>query len=149
MADDCCTWSIDEVIPSERGAGRAVQDRVLGELSRRKWNEGELFGVRLALEEAIVNAIKHGNQHDATKQVRIACEVSDDRLWVSVADEGPGFDPDRVPDPTFDERLEIPSGRGIALMKAFMCQVQYTAGGNCVVMEKRRFFYGAAQQESR
>jgi serine/threonine-protein kinase RsbW len=144
MSDD--SWSIDEVIPSERGAGRAVQDLVLDELSRRNWPEGEIFGIRLALEEAVVNAIKHGNQHDATKQVRIACRVTDDHLWVSIADEGRGFNPDDVPDCCCDDRLEIPSGRGIALMKAFMCHVEYTAGGNCVVMQKRRSLNGATEQ---
>jgi serine/threonine-protein kinase RsbW len=132
------TWAIDESIPSVRGAGRDVQEEILAQLKRLHWDDHDLFGVRLALEEALVNAIKHGNRHDAAKRVRIVCKASPRRLWVSIADEGTGFDPSSVPDPTDDERLDVPSGRGIALMKAFMCRVEYKSCGNCVVMEKRR-----------
>jgi serine/threonine-protein kinase RsbW len=98
----------------------------------------DLFGVHLAVEEAVVNAIRHGNKLDAAKRVRLLCKICDHRLRIEVADEGPGFDPAKVPDPTENENLEVPSGRGIMLMRNFMHFVEYNAVGNRVVMEKHR-----------
>jgi serine/threonine-protein kinase RsbW len=70
--------------------------------------------------------------------VHIACKLSPQRIWFEITDEGPGFDPADVPDPTNDDNLDYPSGRGIMLMRSFMCRVEYNASGNCVVMEKHR-----------
>jgi serine/threonine-protein kinase RsbW len=131
-------WSIEEVIPSKRGAGRHVIEEVLERLSRHRWSSHDIFGVRLALEEAIVNAIKHGNGSDANKLVRVVCKVSQERFWVEVADEGRGFDPADVPDPTDPARLDAPNGRGIMLMKNYMNRVEYNDRGNIVTMEKQR-----------
>jgi len=138
MSDDDWAWSATREIPSYHGAGQALQEEFLNELRRLEWNEQELFAVRLAFEEAIVNAIKHGNRHDAGKQVRVRCQASRDRVRIEIEDEGCGFDPQAIPDCTEEDHLEIPCGRGIMLMKAFMCRVEYNAKGNCVTMEKRR-----------
>jgi serine/threonine-protein kinase RsbW len=97
-----------------------------------------VFCVQLAMEEALVNAIKHGNREDATKQVRVHCALSAERIRIEISDEGPGFDPTAVPDPTDDSRLEVPCGRGLLLMRSFMSLVEFNAAGNCVVMEKHR-----------
>ena len=59
-------------------------------------------------------------------------------VWIEVVDQGPGFDPDMVPDPTCDENLEKPCGRGILLMRSYMSQVEFNSQGNCVTMEKLR-----------
>ena len=64
--------------------------------------------------------------------------MSPERLWIQIRDEGAGFNPEEVPDPTDPDHLEIPSGRGIMLMRAFMTRVEYNDLGNCVVMEKQR-----------
>jgi serine/threonine-protein kinase RsbW len=141
MSDNDCAnwaWSTTRVIPSFHGAGQELQDELLAQLRELSWNDQELFAVRLALEEAIVNAIKHGNRHDSCKQVRVRCQASPERLRIEIEDEGCGFDPQGVPDCTEDHHLEVASGRGIMLMRAFMCHVQYNAKGNCVTMEKRR-----------
>lgn len=138
MSEDAWAWSATREIPSFHGAGQALQDEFLGELKRLDWNEQELFAVRLAFEEAIVNAIKHGNRHDAGKQVRVRCHASPLRIRIEIEDEGCGFDPHAVPDCTEECHLETASGRGIMLMKAFMCHVEFNAKGNCVTMEKRR-----------
>ena len=132
------TWRSEHVIPSENGAGKRVLDEVLGQLAAREWNQRDIFGVHLALEEALVNAIKHGNGGDLSKTVHVVCEITDRRLFVQVEDEGAGFDPDAVPDCTEHERLEMPCGRGVLLMRSFMSSVEFLDRGNCVVMTKER-----------
>ncbi|MBX7168354.1 MAG: ATP-binding protein [Pirellulales bacterium] len=126
------------VIPSDPQAGKQVLDALLAALSRHEWVERDIFSVHLAMEEALVNAIRHGNGGDPSKQVQVECRVAVDHCWIRICDEGPGFDPDQVPDPTSDERIDVPSGRGIMLMRNFMTRVEYDGRGNCVVMEKRR-----------
>jgi serine/threonine-protein kinase RsbW len=138
MSQPAWSWTVDRAIPSERGAGRRIIDEVLGQLESRRWSEHEVFSIRLALEEAIVNAIKHGNGLDDRKQVNVACKLSADRLWIKITDEGTGFNPEQVPDPTDPENLEKPCGRGIMLMRSYMTRVEYNARGNVVEMEKER-----------
>jgi len=126
------------VIPSETSAGQAVQERIATLLETFRYDSRDVFGVRLALEEALVNAIKHGNRMDPNKTVRINCEVAVHRVRIEIEDQGPGFDPEDVPDPTADENLERPCGRGIMLMRAFMTMIQYNPLGNLVILEKHR-----------
>lgn len=138
MSHDIWTWSVEEAIPSETGAGKMVLDHVLEQLAAHAWGDRDIFGVHLALEEALVNAIRHGNRSDSNKRVFVACKMSPCRIWVEIRDEGAGFRPEEVPDPTDTDHLEIPSGRGIMLMRTFMSRVEYNDLGNCVVMEKHR-----------
>lgn len=126
------------IIPSDTAAGQAVQERIIGKLEELRFHDRDVFGVRLALEEALVNAIKHGNRMDPNKTVRVACRIWDDRVWVEIEDQGPGFRVEDVPDPTTDENLERPCGRGIMLMKAFMSRVEYSPSGNRVTLEKQK-----------
>lgn len=138
MADERWNWRTEQVIPSETGAGQRLLDDLLRQLVEQQWSEHDVHSVHLALEEALVNAIRHGNRSDPSKQVSVTCKVSPERLWVEIRDQGSGFNPDDVPDCTDPDRLEIPSGRGIMLMRAFMSRVEYNDLGNCVVMEKQR-----------
>ena len=94
--------------------------------------------MRLSLEEGIINAIKHGNRNDPQKSVHIEWYISDEKVRVEIEDEGAGFRPEDVPDPTLEENLERPSGRGIMLMKAFLTLVEYNDRGNRLVLEKIR-----------
>lgn len=126
------------VIPSDTSAGQAVQERIVQRLEELRYSSRDVFGVRLALEEALVNAIKHGNHMDPEKSVRIECEISEDFVRVVIEDQGAGFKPENVPDPTQEENLERPCGRGIMLMRAFMSHVEYQGRGNVLVLEKRR-----------
>ena len=128
----------EQLIPSETGAGKRVIDDVLSALHQHCWRENDVFGIHLAVEEAVVNAIKHGNQFDKDKKVRIVYRMAPDRFRIEITDEGNGFDPDEVPDPLADENLEIPSGRGLMLIRWFMSSVRYLGGGNHLVMEKER-----------
>ncbi len=138
MSHSAWSWTVERIIPSRSGAGRGFIDEVLGQLEQQHWSSHEAFSVRMALEEAIVNAIKHGNRLDGRKKVRVACKMSTARLWIKVTDEGPGFDPRQVPDPTDPENIENPSGRGIMLMRSYMTRVEYNDVGNVVEMEKER-----------
>ena len=130
--------AFDISIPSETAAGQQVQDRIIGLMEQCGYGAQEVFGMRLALEEGIVNAIKHGNGLDPSKSVKIECSVDEERVTVIIEDEGPGFDPTDVPDPTEDDNLEKPSGRGLMLMRAFMNRVEYAGCGNRVILEKLR-----------
>ena len=126
------------VIPSDAAEARRVQDQVEQCLQATTCHDHDLFSIRLALEEALVNAIKHGNHFDPTKKVRIAYNVRPERFDILIADEGNGFDPAEVPDPTADENLERPCGRGLMLMHYYMSEVSFSPRGNSVVMCKLR-----------
>jgi serine/threonine-protein kinase RsbW len=123
-------------IPSDTGEARRIQDEIEAILQNARASDHEIFSVRLALEEALVNAIKHGNQMDRDKKVRVSYRYQLDRLEVSITDEGPGFDPADVPDPTAVENLDRPCGRGLMLMRYYMTEVQYQGAGNTVSMAK-------------
>jgi len=125
-------------IASETSLGREVQERIISVLENRAFSDRDVFGVRLALEEALVNAIKHGNGMDPAKQVQIDCRFDDDGVRIVIEDEGPGFDVTSVPDPTSEENLDKPGGRGIMLMRSFMSHIEYNESGNRLVLEKRR-----------
>ncbi len=123
-------------IPSDLAAGNAVQQEIMARVEKAGYNEHSVFAIRLALEEAITNAIKHGNKLDPTKRVRVKASVTTVRTEITVEDQGPGFDRKGVPDPTRDENLHKLSGRGILLMESYMNMVQWTRGGRRVKMLK-------------
>lgn len=115
-----------------------AEEVILDAAARHGFDESECFAIRLSLEEALTNAIKHGNRFDRDKTVVLAYCIDDEQLRVSITDEGGGFVPADVPDPTLDENLERPSGRGIMLMRAFMNRVEFSADGQTVTMIKQR-----------
>ena len=129
---------LDITIPSETSAGHEVLERIVAMLEAREYSMRDVFAVRLALEEALVNAIKHGNQLDPEKTVRIHCDVEQDRIYVEIEDQGPGYAPEDVPDPTLDENIERASGRGLMLIKSFMNRVEFNEKGNMIRLEKFR-----------
>ena len=118
--------------------GQEVIETLLTAMSHRGYSEQDRFAVHLALEEAIVNAIKHGNHYDPAKRVRVDYEITDRRVLAHVADQGAGFDPDRVPDPTLPENLEKDSGRGVMLMREFMTWIGFNERGNRVTLCRHR-----------
>jgi serine/threonine-protein kinase RsbW len=127
----------EQVIPSDLDEARRVQTEI--ELALHgHFSEAEIFGIKLAVEEALVNAVKHGNQMDPGKSVRISYLVQPGRFEITIGDEGQGFDPADVPDPTAPENLERPCGRGLLLMRHYMNEVRYNAAGNEVHMSKLR-----------
>jgi len=107
-------------------------------MARLGYPDADLFAVRLALEEAVMNAIKHGHNGDTSREVPVRYDVTPEQVVIEVEDEGPGFDPDQVLDPRSPEALERPCGRGLYLMRCFMNSVQYNDRGNTVTMCKQR-----------
>jgi serine/threonine-protein kinase RsbW len=130
--------SAEVVISSDQAEARRVQRQIEQLLLSHRYSEREIFGIKLALEEALVNALKHGNQWDRAKKVHIAFHVDAERFHIHIADEGPGFDPHDLPDPTAPENLERPCGRGVMLMRSYMTEVSYNERGNFVSMTKLR-----------
>jgi serine/threonine-protein kinase RsbW len=92
--------------------------------------------VAVALHEALVNAIKHGNNNDPTKQVRISADVSNEEAKFIVEDEGEGFD--EPPNPLSADNLYKASGRGVLLIRSIMDEANYNQRGNVVTMIKKR-----------
>jgi len=111
-------------------------DRLLEEIKQKGYSEVAVFAVRLAVEEALNNAMKHGNGLDPAKSARLTYEVTDERIDIRIADEGPGFNFQQVPDPTLDENIEKPTGRGIMLMRAYMDTLEFNETGNEIHMVK-------------
>ena len=138
MSQPFPAWTIEHTIQSELDAGHRVLEELLARLEGEAWSSRDMFGLRLALEEAVVNAIKHGNRLDRTKQVHVLCKSTREGVWIKVADQGPGFNPESVPDCTDPAHIDAPNGRGIMLMRNYMSRVEYNDVGNVVVMEKRR-----------
>ena len=113
-------------------------ERVCGAMAAEGYPERDVFAVRLALEEALVNAIKHGHKNDPGKQVAVRYHVDAGRVLARVEDEGPGFDPQAVPDPLAPGNLEKPSGRGLLLMRHYLRWVRHNARGNAITLCKHR-----------
>ena len=125
------------VLTSDPQQLRRVEEAVLPQLEAYNYGERVLFGVRLALEEALVNAIKHGNNMDKTKKVIVTYAIDDKECRISIEDEGSGFDPKDIPDPTAEENLERPHGRGVMLIRAYMDEVSYNEKGNRITMRMK------------
>jgi len=95
----------------------------------------ELFpNVLVALTEAANNAVLHGNQSNPVKKVRICSQVENRVLYFQIKDEGIGFDPENLPDPTDPENIEKPNGRGVFLMRRLADEVQFEEEGRVVVL---------------
>jgi serine/threonine-protein kinase RsbW len=123
-------------LPSNLRDYHAFIEKALVHLTELGWQEKDLFGIHMALEESISNAIRHGNKEDPAKQVEVECRVSPTRFWAQITDEGAGFRPSEVPDCCAPDRLEVAGGRGLALILAYMTRVQYNARGNRLTLEK-------------
>jgi len=111
-----------------------VCEQVVSELKANDFSHEDIFAVYLALQEAFLNAVKHGNKMDAAKKVKIDYSISPDRIEVSMTDEGDGFDPESVPDPRLGENLYKAEGRGLLLMRSYMDAVKFNKRGNSVHM---------------
>jgi len=134
MRDTAGDGSHEIVISSDPVEARRVQDLIENALISRCYEEREVFSIKLALEEALVNAIKHGNQMDRTKMVCVRYSIQSDRFDIAIVDEGRGFDPEDVPDPMAVENLERPCGRGLLLMRHYMTEVTFHPPGNRLTM---------------
>jgi serine/threonine-protein kinase RsbW len=128
---------VKATIPSDFNAGFAIQKLILDAAEKHGFKEKCLFAIKIAVEEALVNAIKHGNKLDPAKHVIIEAFISPEQAAISIEDEGPGFDRGSVPDPLSAENLQKPSGRGILLIESYMSAVSWSHGGRRVHMVKK------------
>jgi serine/threonine-protein kinase RsbW len=93
-------------------------------------SEDVAFGVDMAVREAITNAVVHGNKLDAAKVVELRLRNTPEAFEITVHDQGTGFNPNDVPDPTKEENILKTSGRGIFFMRNFMDEVDWSVGAN-------------------
>jgi serine/threonine-protein kinase RsbW len=125
-------WSAQYDLPSVPHTTGPVVEELLIQLRNYRWSEHDIFGIHLTLEEALTNAMEHGNR------VLFSCQCSADYVRCEISDEGSGFDPAEVPDPREESHLDQPRGRGLLLMRTYMSRVEYLDQGKRVVLEKSR-----------
>lgn len=124
-------------IQSDLDEGQAAWKSIVDLVRSCDLTNHDVFGIQLALEEAIINAVVHGNQSDPHKQVRIVCELTPHQFLVRIADEGHGFAQESIPDPRVPPYLSRAHGRGLLLMRNYMTTVVFQDGGRTVEMTKK------------
>lgn len=120
------TTDISRVLPLAESVSRRVK-QLTGD-------KDAAFRVKLCLEEALTNAMRHGNRLDRRLKVSVKITLTPSRIVIDIRDQGKGFDHARVPDPTTPERSAKPSGRGVFLMRKLMDSVRYFDKGRRVVL---------------
>lgn len=119
----------------DREAISNLIEALLDQAEQRGFGSSAVFAIRLAIEEAITNAFEHGHEGlDDALTIRVEHRITPELFEIAVQDQGPGFTPEDLPDPTLLENLSKPSGRGVMLMKAYMSDVEFNAKGNRVRM---------------
>ncbi len=127
-----------ELVNQREQIDRVVQ-QVLAAAARHEYPEASKFALRLAIEEAVSNAFRHGHRGlPESTPIDFEYSVNEVEVHLRVRDRGPGFDPAEVPDPTLEGNIEVPSGRGLLLMRAYMASIDYLPPGNEVRMRYRK-----------
>jgi len=130
-------FEIEAWIPSEIKAISPLVDRLMRLIKGSCCVAGEEAAIELALDEALDNAVVHGNHMVSQKLVQVLCRCEPAKgISIVVKDQGQGFDPGAVPDPTAPENIGAEHGRGIWLMKSVMDEVSFECGGTEVRMRK-------------
>jgi len=117
---------------------REAEAALVAALERLQYSKAAIFAVRLAFEEAVTNAIRHGHRDLPEEPVKVDWAVEPDQVTMTVEDKGPGFNLESLPDPTSEENLAKPSGRGIMLINAYMTEVAFNDRGNRLMMRYER-----------
>ena len=141
-AADATPWTTVE-FKSALTEVRTVECDILSSCKLHGFGEDDLFAIKLALEEALVNADKHGNKLSPDKTDRDKYHITNMRADIVDEDPGAGFNPAEVPDATDDQHLEMCSGRGILLMRAYMTSVVFSPAGNKVTLTRFNDAYRA------
>jgi serine/threonine-protein kinase RsbW len=123
-----------------RSSGEVVPavSAVTAAMTGKGWLESDIFETVLILTEALINALKHGNREDPLKLVVLSYHVVADRVLIEVEDEGAGFDPNAIPDPTLPENVERCCGRGLFLMRFYSTWLRFNKRGNRITLCKER-----------
>jgi serine/threonine-protein kinase RsbW len=128
---------IEFEVPSALSLMHVVLEYLIKRVEKQGVVKSEQSNLFVALDEAFVNAVKHGNKFDANKLVRIMAEVSKDEARFTIEDEGEGFDVNSIPDPLDPENLFKTSGRGVLFIYNIMDEVMYNERGNRLTMVKK------------
>ncbi|MBU1084387.1 MAG: ATP-binding protein [Candidatus Omnitrophota bacterium] len=124
------------VISNDSHLLKEESGKLINALREKGINEDVIFEIHVGFEEALRNAMMHGNKFDISKKVTVEIEITDSFVRICVEDEGEGFDPEKIPDPTLDENLLKECGRGVYLLTHLMDSVEYKKNGRCVIMTK-------------
>ena len=131
------TFTIEELISNGIGAISPAVEQLVRLIAEHSCAPGNEYAVELSLQEALANAILHGNHQDPSKKIRICCACeADGKIIIVVKDEGKGFDPRRVPSPLVGENIYSAHGRGIYLINMLMDEVHFERGGREIHMRK-------------
>jgi len=131
-------WFFDKSLFNDLDVGHAAIEQLMEALNLAGWQGSDLFRIQMAIEEAMVNAIEHGNKRDPDKKVRCIFEVTTEKVVMDITDQGCGFDHRNVADPTLDDRVDQPRGRGVMLIRELMSETHYNEIGNKITMIKFR-----------
>ena len=131
------SFEFDEKLPTELKEVNSFIDRVFPKILEVTGAFEENFKVKLALEEALTNAIRHGNALVPGCYVRVQIKADRKQIMLDVHDEGKGFDFHNLPDPTQADNAVRPSGRGVFLMRKIMDKVEFYDNGSGVKMIKQ------------
>ncbi len=115
---------------------RRICAKVLCHTQNLKYSDDDLFAIHLAMEEAVVNAVKHGNRQDPARNVIIEYDLTPQKVDICVTDQGKGFDSNGLEDPRVGDNIYKPDGRGVLLIRSYMDSVEYNNVGNSVRMVK-------------
>ena len=110
-------------LPSSPNSVSQLENFVKSIIREHKVCEGKFSDILVSLTEAVNNAIIHGNQYDENKKVMVKCKTSTRGIQFSIVDEGKGFDPEAIPDPTSIEKIETCGGRGVFIINALADKV--------------------------
>ena len=124
------------ILNSRLSSIKKAANLLLKDLREHKISNDAVFDIRIAFEEALVNAIKHGNKLNAKLKVFISWEVSSRRVAITISDEGKGFDYRRLPNPLAKGNINKPGGRGVFIIRRFMDKVSFLDCGRTVKMIK-------------
>jgi serine/threonine-protein kinase RsbW len=133
--------TVELIFPSRIEAISEATAAATDAARRAGLGEDALFGVEMAVREAVTNAVLHGNRRDEQKSVEMGLTSSGTEVVITVRDRGEGFDPAAVADPTAEQNLLKTSGRGILFMRNFMDDVRWEhhpQGGTVVRMTKKK-----------
>lgn len=122
-------------LPSSPNSVSQLETFVKGIISQHKICEGKFSDILVSLTEAVNNAIIHGNQNDEKKKVILKCKTSTRGIQFSVVDEGKGFNPESIPDPTSTEKIEVCGGRGVFIINALADKVAIRNSRNSNTVE--------------
>jgi serine/threonine-protein kinase RsbW len=131
--------TVERLLDSTLDSVDQAEELASAAASRAGFEEDDLVRIGMAVREAMVNAVAHGNRYNANKKVRFTLSHGAGRFTIVIADEGEGFDFDALPDPLAPENLMRTSGRGIFLIRSFMDDVQIRrldSGGTEVTLVK-------------